>query len=129
MDTMAKQELGPHQTAWLEALESGKYKQGTGGLRSKNDEYCCLGVGCEIAKIPGEQRHFAKDWEYDGGVTAVAPSALIGYLGLRNSVGSPRPGIDPRPSCLTELNDDGKSFSDIAALIRSDPAVYFRDAR
>ncbi len=32
---------------WIEALESGKYKQGQENLR-KGDKYCCLGVLCDI---------------------------------------------------------------------------------
>lgn len=33
---------------WVAELRSGKYKQGTGYLR-RNDEFCCLGVLCELA--------------------------------------------------------------------------------
>lgn len=29
---------------WVDALRSGKYKQGKGMLRSYDDKYCCLGV-------------------------------------------------------------------------------------
>ncbi len=29
---------------WLEALRSGKYKQGRTNLRDRCDNYCCLGV-------------------------------------------------------------------------------------
>ena len=32
---------------WIEALRSGKYQQGIGYLRSKNDRFCCLGVLCD----------------------------------------------------------------------------------
>lgn len=44
---------------WVEALRSGEYKQGKMNLRSKNDEYCCLGVLCDIyrKKVAG-----APDW-------------------------------------------------------------------
>jgi len=35
---------------WLQALRSGKYTQGKNVLHKiKSDEYCCLGVLCEIA--------------------------------------------------------------------------------
>lgn len=34
--------------AWAEALESDQYKQGTRCLRSLNDEFCCLGVACDL---------------------------------------------------------------------------------
>jgi hypothetical protein len=33
---------------WIAELRSGKYKQGVGTLRNLNDEYCCLGVGCNV---------------------------------------------------------------------------------
>lgn len=34
---------------WIEALQSGKYAQGTGALRSEDGEkFCCLGVLCDI---------------------------------------------------------------------------------
>lgn len=36
------------KTQWLEALRSGKYKQGTRFLRSPGDEFCCLGVLCDL---------------------------------------------------------------------------------
>jgi hypothetical protein len=47
-----KQEL-PYFNEWVEALESGKYKQGEGVLCGKKGEelqYCCLGV---LSKIQG----------------------------------------------------------------------------
>lgn len=35
---------------WVNALFSGEYKQGRGALRGgeNNDEFCCLGVLCDI---------------------------------------------------------------------------------
>lgn len=36
---------------WVEALRSGKYQQGTAALRTHNfgqDQYCCLGVLCDL---------------------------------------------------------------------------------
>jgi hypothetical protein len=33
---------------WIDALRSGKYKQGRGYLRTSRDEYCCLGVLCDL---------------------------------------------------------------------------------
>ena len=34
---------------WVAALRSGKFKQGKGHLH-KGDEFCCLGVGCEVCR-------------------------------------------------------------------------------
>lgn len=33
---------------WIEALESGQYKHGKGLLRNGNNEFCALGVLCDI---------------------------------------------------------------------------------
>jgi hypothetical protein len=46
--------LNKYQKAWLEALRSGKYRQGKNALRIKGsranvrDQYCCLGVLHEV---------------------------------------------------------------------------------
>lgn len=34
---------------WIEALRSGKYKQGTGRLHGADGSFCCLGVLCHVA--------------------------------------------------------------------------------
>ena len=36
------------KTKWLDALRSGKYKQGRGILRRPDGSFCCLGVLCDI---------------------------------------------------------------------------------
>ena len=36
---------------WVEALRSGRYKQGKGALCYNKDKYCCLGVLCEVAGL------------------------------------------------------------------------------
>ena len=33
---------------WLEALRSGDYDQGQGGLKSGDNKFCCLGILCDI---------------------------------------------------------------------------------
>lgn len=39
---------------WLAALRSGKYKQGHGVLRDKDNGFCCLGVYCDLTSEPGD---------------------------------------------------------------------------
>lgn len=36
---------------WIDALKSGKYIQTKAYLRNEKNEFCCLDVFCEIAKI------------------------------------------------------------------------------
>lgn len=49
---------------WVEALRSGKYRQGKGRLRqtdhTNHGRYCCLGVLCDIAEKEGKFKW--KDW-------------------------------------------------------------------
>lgn len=42
---------------WIEALRSGAYKQGEGTLR-RNDQYCCLGVLCDLYDKEHENCHW-----------------------------------------------------------------------
>lgn len=37
----------------VDALRSGEYEQGTGVLRTQDDTYCCVGVGCDVARKNG----------------------------------------------------------------------------
>ena len=44
-----------YKQAWVNALRSGKYRQGKRGLHnSMKDTYCCLGVLCDIAVQRGD---------------------------------------------------------------------------
>lgn len=48
---------------WIEALRSGKYKQGRAALkevRGKTAKYCCLGVLCDLAARDGLIRRASK---------------------------------------------------------------------
>lgn len=41
--------MKPHiKRAWINALRSGKYIQGYGALKSISNEFCCLGVLCDV---------------------------------------------------------------------------------
>lgn len=44
---------------WITSLTNGEYHQGTGELRTVKDEYCCLGVLCDLAVKAG-----IAEWEY-----------------------------------------------------------------
>lgn len=40
-----------YKRKWVDALRSGKYRQGVGVLKNANEEYCCLGVLCDILDV------------------------------------------------------------------------------
>lgn len=100
-------ELGEHQSKWVEALESGRYKQGRFSLRTDN-KYCALGVACDVSGIA--------DWESTGsgryaylGAPICLPPLVEEWLGLR--------GADVY-SMIATMNDIDMTFDDIADYIR-----------
>jgi len=106
---MTKEEL---RAAWLEALRSGKYKQGKNFLCNRNLEYCCLGVLCEVAGIPKVKEDDLFSFDYS---SASLPAFLKEKVGLYSSLGNSK---DVTPS-LSALNDNGNSFSEIADLLET----------
>ena len=103
---MTREEL---RTAWIAALRSGKYTQGRGELKSANNEYCCLGVLCEIAKAPCVYR-YGSNW-YDNSRIALS-KAMCEDVGLFSRYGGRK---DRKENvCLSDLNDSGYTFEQIA---------------
>ena len=60
---------------WVEALRSGEYKQGIGWLVDNDDNFCCLGVLCNIApaSIRDEWVFTDGDWRMDGEGSGLSP--------------------------------------------------------
>lgn len=48
---------------WINALTNGEYSQGSGELRTNNDEYCCLGVLSDRAVKAG-----IAQWEWQASI-------------------------------------------------------------
>lgn len=70
---------------WVEALRSGEYNQGRGYLRVEN-EYCCLGVLCEILDVPKVKENDEK-YIYDGRGD-VLPVSVVNLVGIYGNDGS-----------------------------------------
>lgn len=127
---MPKQEIGPNQEKWLAALESGKHEQGTGGLCTSAGRMCCLGVGCHVFDLPttGTKCGFKMFGEHSE--EAVAPSELVDLLALRDCFGRFEKGIYLLGNeALTDSNDKGATFQQIAAFCRGNPEAVFTEAR
>ena len=84
---------------WVDALRSGEYRQGTGWLE-RGGAYCCLGVLCAIQD--SEWRGY---WTNDSMYTETLPLNLNADL------------ADRERRDLADMNDRGKSFSEIADYI------------
>jgi len=102
---------------WLEALRSGKYQQGRQALRNRDQQFCCLGVLCDVVDDSKWNVAFPVGNKYEYGDHA--DSARTGYppLSFRERVGLLNKDI----ITLADMNDghsyDGagrKSFAEIA---------------
>jgi hypothetical protein len=116
---------------WVKALRSGEFEQGRGRLRD-GDRYCCLGVACELYR---REHPDELDWEphtpmtmaYNSPMTmafageiVVLPVLVQNWLSLSDVTG----GYDY--CSLSLLNDEGRTFDEIATTIESEPEGLFR---
>lgn len=91
---------------WVDALRSGKYKQGKTRLKTCHGEYCCLGVLCEILNIPNQ----AGTYSYKNNSSI---GSLPGPLRFELEVST------DLLNKLTNMNDGGSSFDEIADYIEA----------
>jgi hypothetical protein len=108
---------------WVQALRSGRFRQGRRYLR-KGDQYCCLGVACELfmqheTPLPTELREHGKV-AYNAS-TACAPRVVQRWMGLADDTGI----YGDFDRSLAGHNDNGESFEKIADIIESRPTGLF----
>ena len=99
---------------WVDALRSGDYQQTKGRLR-KEDEFCCLGVLCDLyAKENNvEWQHNEVDGYFYGNHGFIPPSSVVEWSGIADS----NPLVNDEIDTLAGLNDRGSTFNEIADLI------------
>lgn len=112
---------------WVEALRSGEYKQGKGTLRT-NNLFCCLGVLCDIT-FPDKWENKLGRW-FMFGFDGTLPDDVVKttetvknnpYFNLEKV--SNRANLEkyvfplPTASTLSNLNDKGVPFEEIATII------------
>lgn len=102
------------KTKWIEALESGEYKQGKSTLCGVDGSYCCLGVLEKVVENEVERLAFpSPDFYQRNGIEP-------GDFTERSIIGDPV-RVD---TLLAEQNDHGTSFSKIANIIREKVEGY-----
>ena len=105
---------------WIDALAT--YKQGKEVLRNQNDEFCCLGVLCDIYS-----KETGVEWELSGDVSetmeiegciSYLPIKVMNWAGLESF--NPVVNIESLGMCpLTHVNDSlNYTFPQIAELIQ-----------
>lgn len=109
---------------WVEALRSGEYRQTREVLRDEHG-FCCLGVACDLyAKEHPDisqwyEHSYDRGFDFDD-LLGTLPTHVRDWLGLNYDDGRYATGS------LTEDNDDGKTFAEIADIIESEPDLLFR---
>lgn len=132
------------KTKWLAALRSGDYAQGKHVLRTTSDQYCCIGVLCNVLdpnawKEPTDLQIDINAYRYADGWTRL-PSERTALEDFGWNASEPvvpiNPDIDARLTqakrdnqifvsddlqtryiTLVALNDNGFTFTEIADLI------------
>ncbi len=94
------------KTLWIEALRSGKYKQGFGCLQDADGGYCCFGVLEKLAVEEGAVPSLQPDRKY-------LSDTVVRWASLPEW--HPQvPGPDGEKEPLAYLNDRGLDFNYIA---------------
>ena len=123
---------------WVAALRSGDYEKTTRHLRTKNG-FCCLGVACDLyEKATGKGKwklgyytYLPSVYAFHSGYPGTSykdeafPAAVMRWIGLRDAIGEYSISPSIRNS-LTNNNDNGSSFAEIADVIESEPEGLFR---
>lgn len=101
---------------WLKALRSGDYEQTRKVLHRYGDGFCCLGVLCDLhrksTKRSGWKQGIGEVVSYLGDRVAL-PANVSKWAGLTQC----DPIINNKETTLSDLNDSGKSFRQIAKVI------------
>lgn len=113
---------------WVEALRSGKYRQGIGALKEAQGDgfkHCCLGVACELAGLDSRP----SDDETDDACPDACPDEWGFLFGDNDDPAFTLPleswfvrttGLPSRlMSSLATFNDTGERFSEIADRIEA----------
>ena len=117
---------------WIKALRSGKYRQGTNALcrrdGHKHLKYCCLGVLCDLAvksgiATKGSYNEESNKASFEEDETNFLPKVVQDWAGLKDRTGKFNKG--DYSNDLAILNDDGKSFKEIADIIEKEPEGLF----
>lgn len=103
------------------ALRSGNYVQAVGQLKNKNNEFCCLGVACDISGVGvyNEADYFVpKDDCLDRNSVGL-PIAVQKHFGFDSADGATVDGsvIRDKHYSLADANDTGATFHQLADYI------------
>lgn len=110
----ATEEQLKNRRIWIAALESGKFKQGTGELGSPEDGLCCLGVGCFVLGL-----------KYDP-EASYPTEAFCRKVGLPfdDALGIEREGQYCGGTLVNDNDEKKLSFPEIAKIIATEETLW-----
>ena len=112
-----KGKFTPLQEAWLKALESGEYQQGQGYLYCDGG-FCCLGLATHL--VDEDHPSLAPN--------ELEPQVSVGQMSY-GDINEKYNFVEENLTNLSEMNDGGESFEDIAKHIRENPEWCFHNFR
>ena len=104
-------------TDWVAALRSGKYKQQQGTLKGE-EGYCCLGVFCSINGKEPEVAPFRIYDSEDQLLVNIYEGSSVLYEFCNQSINN-----SFIYDSAIEMNDEGKSFEEIANFIEKEASA------
>jgi len=144
MTSYTKEQQAEHRKQWTAALRSGDYTQGKFALKTREGNFCCLGVACELAVKEGVTKHVGStctcgtdgcnsgsgyENQHGNPVNSTLAENVMDWLGLATAGGELKDAVqygqspDGEPvvaNSLAGLNDDaGWTFAQIADLIEA----------
>lgn len=114
---------------WIEALESGEYKQGKGVLHDdETNTYCCLGVLATINNLPTGNL-VELDLTIHRSISLSMPKSPFTPVGEFIHMGIPSypPSSIFQLASLATMNDREYSFEDIAKHLRTQYLPQLKD--
>lgn len=102
---------------WVDALLSGKYKQGRSRLRTEDHGFCCLGVACDVFKGDVNADWVGRAGTQIMGEIVYLPPSIASILGGQVCAKDYHVYYKGQCTPLSILNDSNVSFEMIAGLI------------
>lgn len=103
--------------SWIAALRSGRYAQGRGVLRERtitgNAYFCAMGVLLDLVATPAQWDRLTRPTSRMGILDEAfgyLPAEICGEIGVSNT----------QQALIAGLNDQGKTFEEIADVIERD---------
>lgn len=111
---MKQEQQAVNAITWLEALLSGKYKQGKSKMGNEVIGFCCWGLGC---KVVGVESSFSQLWNDD----------FYNHVGFWEQNGHLKAEFYGK-SNLAEINDNTKAgFKRIAKFLIRTADLHFNE--